>query len=375
MKINLIEPVLNRKMMKAAISALKNEFFLRGESVKKFEEEFANYIGTEYAVAVSSGTAALHISLLALGVGQGDVVITTPATFISTANAIVYVGAKPIFVDISLSTYTIDPNEIEKTIKNYKNRVKAIIPVHLYGYPSNMDEIMEISEKYGIPIVEDACQAHGAEYKNKKLGSFGDAAAFSFYPSKNMTVAGDGGMITTNDYNIAEVAKQLRDVGRSKNNSYLHDFIGFTARMNTVNAAIGKVQLKYLDKWNRKRRRIARRYSKELEGVGDIILPPKGDRKIKPVWHLYVIRTKYRDELKKFLEERGIQSGIHYPVPVHLQPPYRKMGFSEGLFPNSERWAREVLSIPLHPKLSDEDVGYVIESIKEFYKKQEADKK
>ncbi|HIH72543.1 MAG: perosamine synthetase [Pyrococcus sp.] len=375
MKINLIEPVLNRKMMKAAISALKNEFFLRGESVKKFEEEFANYIGTEYAVAVSSGTAALHISLLALGVGQGDVVITTPATFISTANAIVYVGAKPIFVDISLSTYTIDPNEIEKTIKNYKNRVKAIIPVHLYGYPSNMDEIMEISEKYGIPIVEDACQAHGAEYKNKKLGSFGDAAAFSFYPSKNMTVAGDGGMITTNDYNIAEVAKQLRDVGRSKNNSYLHDFIGFTARMNTVNAAIGRVQLKYLDKWNRKRRRIARRYSKELEGVGDIILPPKGDRKIKPVWHLYVIRTKYRDELKKFLEERGIQSGIHYPVPVHLQPPYRKMGFSEGLFPNSERWAREVLSIPLHPKLSNEDVGYVIESIKEFYKKQEADKK
>ena len=373
MKISLMEPILTEEMINAAVNALKNEFFLRGKSVIKFEKEFADYIGVKHAVAVNSGTSALHLSLLSLNIGNGDLVITTPATFIATANAIVYSEATPVFVDISLETYTIDPDRIEEVIKKYKDKVRAVIPVHLYGYPCRMNEILEICEKYNIYIIEDACQAHGAEYKGKKVGLFGDTAAFSFYPAKNMTVAGDGGMVTTNNDNIAEIVKQLRDVGRSKDNPYIHDYIGFTARMNTVNAAIGRVQLKYLDEWNYKRRKIAKRYSKELNGVGDLILPPKETSNIKSAWHLYVIRTKYRDELKKFLEEHGIQCGIHYPLPVHLQPPYRKMGFKEGMFPNAERWAREVLSIPMHPKLTDEEVEYIINIIEKFYKRRETE--
>jgi len=368
MKIPLMKPILTDEMIEAAIKTLKNERFLRGRSVKDFEKEFASYIGTNHAIAVNSGTSALHLSLIALGVERGDYVITTPATFIATANVITYVGAKPVFVDISPETYNIDPQKLEETIRRYGNKVKAIIPVHLYGYPCKMDEILEISEKYDIKILEDSCQAHGAVYKNKKAGSFGDAGAFSFYPSKNMTVCGDGGMITTNDDKIAEIVESLRDVGRSKTNPYSHNYIGYTARMNTVNAAIGKIQLKYLEEWNEKRRQIAREYNRKLDGVGDLILPPRESGEIRPVYHLYVIRTKYRDELKKFLEECGIECGIHYPLPVHLQPPYRQMGFREGMFPNAERWAKEVLSIPMYPSLTKEEIEYIVSNIEELFR-------
>lgn len=368
MKIGLIEPILTDEMVEVAIRAFKNEKFLRGESVKRFEYDFAKYVGTRYALAVNSGTSALHLSFITMDIKEGDCVITTPATFIATVNAITYVGAKPVFVDISLETYNIDPQKLEETIKKYRDKVKAIIPVHLYGYPCEMDAILEIAERYGIKILEDACQAHGAVYKGKKVGSFGDAAAFSFYPSKNMTVCGDGGMITTNDDKIAEMVESLRDVGRSKRNPYIHEYIGYTARMNTINAAIGRIQLKYLEEWNEKRRKIARDYNKKLDGIGDLILPPKGNSKIKPVYHLYVIRTKYRDELKKFLEERGIQCGIHYPLPVHLQPPYKRMEFKEGMFPNAEKWAKEVLSIPMHPNLTEEETEYVVSYIEEFFR-------
>jgi perosamine synthetase len=367
-RISLIEPILTKEMVEVAINALKTERFLKGESVKKFEEEFANFIGTKYAIAVNSGTSALHLSLIAMGVRRGDYVITTPATFIATANAIIYTGAKPIFVDISLETYNIDPQKLEDTVKQYKDKVKAIIPVHLYGYPCEMDTIMEIAERYGVRVLEDACQAHGAVYKGKKVGSFGDAGAFSFYPSKNMTVCGDGGMVTTNDDKIAEIVESLRDVGRSKSNPAIHEYIGYTARMNTVNAAIGRIQLKYLEEWNEKRIKIAREYDKRLDGIGDLILPPKGNSKIKPVYHLYVVRTKYRDQLKEYLEKKGIECGIHYLIPVHLQPPYKRMGFKEGMFPNAERWAREVLSLPMHPNLTKEDVEYITNCIEEFFK-------
>ena len=211
-----MEPIFTDEMLQAAINALKHERFLRGKSVEKFEKEFAEFTGTKYAIAVNSGTSALHLSLIAMGISSGDYVITTPATFISTVNAISYINAKPLFADISLETYNIDPQNLEKVVKKYKDKVKAMIPVHLYGYPCEMDAILEIAEKYDIKVLEDACQAHGATYKNKKVGSFGDAAAFSFYPSKNMTVCGDGGMVTTNDYDISEMVKSLRDVGRSK---------------------------------------------------------------------------------------------------------------------------------------------------------------
>jgi len=367
-RIPLIEPVLTEEMVDAAVRALRNERFLKGVSVKRFEEEFAGYIGTRYAIAVNSGTSALHLSLIAIGVEEGDYVITTPATFIATANVITYIKAKPIFVDISLETYNIDPQKLEDTVKEYRDKVKAIIPVHLYGYPCEMDAIMEIAEKYGVKILEDACQAHGAIYRGKKVGSFGDAGAFSFYPSKNMTVCGDGGMVTTNDDKIAEMIESLRDVGRSKNKPYIHEYIGYTARMNTVNAAIGRIQLKYLEEWNEKRRKIAKEYNKRLDGVGDLILPPQGNSKIKPVFHLYVVRTKHRDELKEYLEKKGIECGIHYPLPVHLQPPYRKMGFKEGMFPNAEKWAKEVLSSPMHPNLTKDEVEYIVSCIEEFFR-------
>jgi perosamine synthetase len=231
-----------------------------------------------------------------------------------------------------------------------------------------LDAILEIAEKNNIGVLEDACQAHGAVYKGKKIGSFGDAAAFSFYPSKNMTVAGDGGMVTTNNDEIAETIESLRDVGRSKTKLYLHDYMGYTARMNTVNAAIGRIQLKYLEEWNEKRRKIAKKYNKKLDGIGDLILPPKENSRIKPVYHLYVIRTKYRGELKRYLEEKGIECGIHYPLPVHLQPPYRQMGFYEGMFPNAEKWAEEILSLPVHPNLTKEEVEYIVSSIEDFFR-------
>jgi perosamine synthetase len=371
MKIPLMRPELSDEMIDSAVCALKNENFLKGKSVEEFETNFAKYVGVKYAIAVNSGTSALHLSLMAMDVRKGDSVVTTPATFIATANPIIYLSAQPKFVDVSLNTYTINNKELEKLIKEKKEKLKAIIPVHLYGYPCRMDEILEMSERYGIGVLEDACQAHGAEYKNRKVGSFGRAAAFSFYPSKNMTVCGDGGMITTDDYELAEKVKSLRDVGRRKNETYIHDFVGFTSRMNTVNAAIGNVQLKRLEKWNDLRRRASKIYRERLDGVGDIVLPPAESHGIKPVWYLFVVRTRYRDLLKKHLESLGIQCGIHYPVPVHLQPPYKQLGYAEGMYPTAERWAKEVISLPMYPSLSEKEIEYVVTSTEEFYERRD----
>ncbi|WP_048086148.1 DegT/DnrJ/EryC1/StrS family aminotransferase [Archaeoglobus veneficus] len=363
-----MEPILTEEMINSAVNALKNERFLKGKSVNEFENYFSEFTGVNHAIAVNSGTTALHLSLIAMGIKSGDYVITTSATFIATANAIAYLHAKPVFVDISIDTYNIDPQGIEDAVRKHGDKVKAIVPVHLYGYPCEIDAILEIAEKCGLKVLEDACQAHGAMYRGQKVGSFGDAGAFSFYPSKNMTVAGDGGMITTNNEEIAEIVRSLRDVGRSKAHQYLHEYIGYTARMNTVNAAIGKIQVKYLEEWNEARRRIAKEYNRKLDGMGDIILPPKCSSKIKPVYHLYVIRTQYRDSLKEFLESRGVECGIHYPIPVHLQPPYRKIGYHEGMFPNTEKWAKEVLSLPMHPNLSNTDIEYIVTCIEDFFR-------
>lgn len=363
-----MQPILNDEMLECAVGALKNERFLRGKSVKEFEDAFAKYIGVKYAVAVNSGTSALYLSLVGMGVQKGDYVITTPATFVATANVILYLNAKPLFADISNKTYTIDPLKVEECIITYKEKVKAVIPVHLYGYPCEMDNLLEIARKYHIQILEDACQGHGASWKNTKVGAFGAVAAFSFYPSKNMTVCGDGGMITTNDDRLADQTRSLRDVGRSKDNSSFHMFVGYTARMNTVNAALGKVQLKYLEEWNKRRRYLAELYGNRLKRINEVILPPKSTDDIQSACHLYVIRSKKRNLLKKYLEKRGIECGIHYPMPVHLQPPYRRMGFSEGMYPNSEKWAKEVLSLPMFPELSEEQVEYVAQNLKEFYR-------
>jgi perosamine synthetase len=361
--IPLAKPVFNKEMEKAAVSALWDERFVLGESVFKFEEEFANYCGVNFAVSMSSGTNALYIALLALGVLHGDEVVTTPASFVATSNAVLHANALPKFADIELATYTVDPKNLMQAVNK---KTKAVIPVHLYGYPADMDSINEVGEKKGLYVVEDACQAHGALYKNRRVGSLGDVACFSFYPSKNMTVAGDGGMLVTNDEKIAGKAAKLRDCGRQS--KYVHDLIGYTARLNTVNAAIGRVQLRHLDEWNVKRRRNAETYDRLLSDVKGLHLPPAGDESTRPVYHLYVVRTSLRDGLNKWLESKEIECGVHYTSPIHLQPIYVEMfGFKGGAFPNAEELCRTCLSIPMHPDLSENEVRFVCDQIHEFF--------
>ena len=363
-RIPLCNPILDKEMKAAALNALETEPFVLGEEVYKFEEEFAHYCGVKYGVSTNSGTVALQFSLIALGIeGKESHVITTPLSFIATANAIVHANSTPVFADIEAKTFCISTNQISKRISP---AVKAIIPVHLYGYPADMQEITEISEDHDIKVVEDACQAHGAEYKGLKTGGIGDIGCFSFYPSKNMTVGGDGGMVVTNDEEIAQQVSKLRDCGRKS--KYEHDIIGYTARLNTVNAAIGRVQLRRIDKWNGERRRKAALYDSLLADLNGVMLPPSGDSQIKPVYHVYVIRARKREELKRWLENFGIYCGVHYPLPIHLQPIYKKLfGFKEGEYPQSELVSQNCLSIPLYPDLSDDKIECISNKIREFY--------
>jgi perosamine synthetase len=361
-RIRLANPVIDAEMKAAALSALENEMMVMGESVYKFEEEFAQYCGTKYAVSTASGTAALSITFQALNIGHGNEVITTPFSFIATANSVVHSGADPVFADVEDPGINLSPT---KTRAKIGSKTRAVMPVHLYGHPSRIDEFHDIAVEAGINLIEDACQAHGAEFKGAKVGSIGDAGCFSFYPAKNMTVGGDGGMITTSNEELADAARSIRDCGRDKNSKYYHGRIGFTSRLNTVNAAIGRVQLKRLEAWNQARRRLSERYRKELENVRGIVLPPLERSIERAVYHLFVIRTKFRDQLKGRLAEKGIETGIHYPRPIHLQTPYRqKYGYTEGAFPLSESLSNEVLSLPIFPTLTEEEVIRVCETLK-----------
>jgi len=361
-KIYLANPIIDAEMKAAALSALENEMMVMGESVFKFEEEFAQYCGTKYAVSTASGTAALSITLQALNIGHGNEVITTPFSFIATANSIVHAGADPIFADVEESGINLSPSATRAKIGS---KTRALMPVHLYGHPSRVDEFRDLATEAGINMIEDACQAHGAEFKGRKVGSIGDAGCFSFYPAKNMTVGGDGGMITTNNEELADAARSIRDCGRDKNSKYYHGRIGFTSRLNTVNAAIGRVQLRRLDAWNEARRRLSQRYRKELENVRDIVLPPRDGSMEKAVYHLFVIRTRLRDQVKNRLADNRIEAGIHYPRPIHLQAPYRQMfGYTEGMFPLSESLSSDVLSLPMFPTLTEDDVVRVCETLK-----------
>lgn len=357
-------PILLRDMEEAAVDALRNDKFVGGENVVKFEEEFSRFVGTKFAVALSSGTAALDYIFMTLGT-RGQKVVTSTWSFIASANSIMHSGGEPVFADISDSDYCLDPAQVEIQLRD--RDAKGILPVHIYGQPVDYDSIQELGMKYGVPIVEDACQAHGARYKGRMVGSLGIAAAFSFYPSKNMTVLGDGGMVTTNDEKIAKMVSKIRDSGRTS--QYEHDILGYTARLNSVNAAIGRVQLKHLQEWNERRRTIASNYSRSLVSLVPIVsLPPLPSEDVEPVYHQYVIRTKNRDELKKYLGDRGVQCNVHYPIPIHLQPLYREtFGYKEGMYPRSELLAKECLSLPMHPFLSDEDVKYTIEQVVSFY--------
>jgi perosamine synthetase len=363
MKVPLSKPVFDEEMRNAALDALQNERFVMGESVFKFEKEFARYCGTKYAVSTSSGTFALQLSLIALGVNRGDHVVTTPYSFIATANVALHVSALPIFADIDIETYTIDPKLAKKKLNS---KTRAVIPVHLFGFPADMKSILDVFRDRQCAVVEDACQAHGAEYYGHKVGALGDVGCFSFYSAKNMTVCGDGGMVVTNNEDVACKVAKLRDCGRASH--YEHDLIGFTARLNTVNAATGRVQLKRLDEWNKKRRACASLYDRLLGDLDGLVLPPNGNSDIKPVYHLYVIRTDLRDKLKVWLEQKGIECGIHYPLPIHLQPIYRKLfAYKVGEFPNSELLSKTALSLPIFPELSKNEIEYVCENIHEFF--------
>jgi perosamine synthetase len=362
--IPLALPVFDNEMEEAALYALHNERFVLGEDVFKFEEEFACYMGTKFAVSTSSGTNALQIALLALGVGDLDHVVTSAFSFVASANAVIHASGTPVFVDIDEKSFNINPALIGAKVTG---NTKALLPVHLYGFPCRMDEVRDVAEDRGLRVVEDACQAHGAEFSGRKVGAIGDVGCFSFYPSKNMTVCGDGGMIVTDDEDVAVLAAKLRDCGRKRH--YEHDVVGYTSRLNTVSAAIGRVQLRRLDEWNRKRVANASLYSELLCGLEDVGMPPMGDSKFKPAYHLYVIRARRRDELRLWLERNGVGCAVHYPLPIPLQPVYREMfGFKGGEFPVSEHASRECLSLPVHPGLSEGDVMYICEKVREFYR-------
>ena len=337
--------------------------FILGEDVKLFEQEFPDYCGVKHGVGVNSGTDALFLACLACGIGKGDEVIVMPYTYIATALGISMAGARPVFVDIEEKTYNIDVSKIEKAITK---KTKAILPVHLYGHPADMDPIMAIAKKHKLKVIEDCAQAHGALYKNKKVGSFGDAACFSFYPTKNLGAFGDGGMVITNSEEIKERLLLLRDYGRK--GRYEHILKGYNSRLDTLQAAILRVKLKHLDEWNEKRRKSAHLYTKLFkENNIDLVLPNESDY-AKHVYHLYPVRVKDRKSVMEKLAEKGIRTLMHYPIPIHLQDAYKDLGHKKGDFLISEKCCEEILSLPMYPELPEEEIKYVVASFREILK-------
>jgi dTDP-4-amino-4,6-dideoxygalactose transaminase len=320
--------------------------FVLGDEVAAFESEFSRYLGADHGIAVNTGTSALHLALLAAGVGPGDEVITVPFTFVATVAAIGYTGASPVFVDIDPRSFTMDVTQIEAAITP---RTKAILPVHLYGQPADMDPILAIARRHGLVVIEDACQAHGADYKGRRVGSLGDFACFSFYPGKNLGACGEAGMVVTRHARHAERMRMLRDWGQAR--KYQHTLRGFNYRMEGLQGAILRVKLRHLDAWTDARRSRAAEYDRFLRG-SDVVRPVEMPY-ARHVYHIYAIRTADRAELQRSLQSHGIQTGIHYPIPVHLQEGYRDLGYVAGDFPHSEKAAREVLSLPMYPELSN----------------------
>jgi dTDP-4-amino-4,6-dideoxygalactose transaminase len=336
--------------------------FWHGDEVKSFETEMANYCEVRHAIGVASGTDAIGLPLRAIGVGPGDKVITTPFTFLATPEVIANLGACPIFVDIEPNTYNIDPEQIAECIKK-NSSIKAIMPVHLYGQSTDMDEIMQIAKDYNIKVIEDAAQAIGAKYNGRSVGSLGDAAGTSFFPTKNLSACGDGGMVLTNNDELYGVIASLRVHGVTKKDHQIR--LGYNSRLDEIQAAILKVKLKYLDKWNSRRQEIAKTYT---EMLGEYVGVPHTKQGRTHIFHQYVIRVENRDILRKYLKENDIGTGVHYPVPCHLQPAFGYLGYKEGDFPVAEKTAKEIISLPIYPELKDEEVKYVCETIRKFYK-------
>ena len=350
--IPIARPLVGQEEKDLVWQVLESGSLAQGPRVRELEERFADFVGVPHAVATSSGTTALHLALLALDIGPGDEVITTPFTFIASANSILYTGARPVFVDVDAASFNIDPAQVEAAITP---RTRAIMPVDLYGQPADLPALTEIAERHGLALVEDACQAHGAEIAGRSAGGWG-IGAFSFYPTKNMTT-GEGGMVTLLDASLAERIRLLREHGMRVR--YHHESVGYNFRMTDVHAAIGLVQLAKLPALNERRRQIARRYSVELRGV----VVPREDPRATHVYHQYTLRVGDRDRFVERLAEAGVGTGIYYPVPVHRQRAYAELGYADERFPVAERLASEVVSIPVHPGLDDADVQRVIEAV------------
>ena len=346
----------------AVANVLENSQFILGKEVAAFEKEFAEYCQARYAVGVNSGTSALHLALLAAGIGQGDEVITVPFTFVATVAAILYTGAQPVFVDIDPRSLTMDVTQIERAITE---QTKAILPVHLYGQPADMDPILNIARRYNLVVIEDAAQAHGAEYKSRRVGSLGDLGCFSFYPSKNLGAYGEGGSVVTNNPDYVRTIHMLRDWGQER--KYHYKLKGYNYRLEGMQGAILRVKLRHLEAWTNARQAHAARYDELLadnEVQTPLVMPYA-----RHVYHIYAIQTPYRDTLQRFLHTQSIQTGIHYPIPVHLQPAYTDLGYQRGDFPNSERVSQETLSLPMYAELSDEALLAIATSIHHFFAK------
>ena len=347
---------IRSEILEALDRSCRNTSFSLGEDVVSFEKEFAGYCEAKYCIAVNSGTSALHLALLAAGVGPDDEVITTPNSFIASVETIAYTGAKPVFADIDPDTANIDPQCVAKVITT---RTKAILPVHLYGRPADLQSLQELALTNNLALIEDACQAHGARYRSRRVGAICASGAFSFYPSKNLAAYGEAGAVVTNDDRIAEYCRAARSHGEFRR--YFHDFIGYNYRMEGFQGAVLRVKLRHLEKWSARRKEIAARYRKRLSGLP--VRLPQDDPRDECAYHLFVIYVENRDAVQAELKNRGIGTAVHYPLPLHLQRALAGLGYKQGNFPHAEKACREVLALPLFPELTDDDVDYVCESL------------
>ena len=343
----------------AVASVLDSCQFVLGPEVAEFEKDFASYCGTSECIALNSGTSALHLALLAAGVGPGDEVITVPFTFVASVATILYAGAKPVLVDIEPRTFNMNPDALQAAISP---RTKAIVPVHLYGHPADMDPILEVARKHNLVVIEDAAQAHGATYKGRSAGSVGDIACFSFYPTKNLGAYGEGGAVTTSNPEYARTIRMLRDWGQDR--KYHHLLHGYNYRMEGFQGAILRVKLRHLERWIERRRAIVKTYNEQLAGL-DVVRPAEMPW-ARHVYHLYTLRSDNRDALQADLLNEGIQTGVHYSTPAHLQPAYAHLGYGPNSFPESKKAAREVLSLPLYPELTESQVQTVLDALTEI---------
>jgi len=350
---------LRAEFDKAIGEVIESGVFIGGPFLAQFENEFAAFCGSRHAIAVGNGTDALWLALLACGIGPGDEVITVPNTFMATAEAITYSGASPVFVDVDEQTYTMDPDLLEKA---RTSRTKAVIPVHLFGQVADMDPILSFGRKHGLFVIEDAAQAHGAEYKGRKAGSPGNAGCFSFYPGKNLGAFGEAGAVVTNDDKLQEKIRILRDHGQVR--KYYHSMVGWNGRMDAIQAAILRIKLRHLDQANHQRRVHASQYNRLFQGLEEVKSPFEAAYG-RHVYHIYSIRVRERNEIMRLLQEKGIGCGIHYPVPIHLQEAYRGLGHGKGAFPVAEQTCAEFISLPMFPELTEAQVNLVVDSVRE----------